>query len=1088
MCNLLIVSTLNVVCVVFGCLFFFVWCCLQILPCACDCYPATIVHDNHIHCLEKNLHFLLHIPSLIPNYTNTSQDLSTTTGKTDWKEEKEAKEEITSMNLLNGNINTDKLASAFDTLSQNSSKISELNVGFYINTPLICMIGIGEYKGNFEDLPSVKVDCINIISTFYSRWNYSAIFKNRHDKTTYLSKANEKNNGHEDENKHHNSSNSNGKLEQVVETGFKLSWTYDEIENFVEEVKWCLINNGHNGLIFVVSSHGGPENVIYTCDDCDFGSNDNEYQLGAIYNVFYPQQDKDDAPINPKEAILCQIPKIFIVDACRGMMRSKPVLNKKNNNEKTEKKANKEKKEEKVKTAGKENAQDKNKNSNLNSVVTGQNTVGKEATVENIANTDDHDAGTLIVEGRGNGGSAITVKKNTVKTKEEHLHKEANTCKIYANADGYMVHSGVEKGGMLIRSVNKVFKDVDFATSHTFDQIVLKISQLTREAATMVNNLFSETQLVVREGSFERELHFAVLNYNEPDLQQNQWQLRMNLYMEKQYFDKFYTKLFIENKSIDNDTISVWVEFENNNSNRDNLFESILSNKHLKEQFTIIKPNTSATFEKLSNIVYITAINESKNTLICDRFESTQERLYFFNDKLSPLFAKCDKNHNLLPKMIDPDQDEYGDIDHDKEKQKENLKEKENESKQKEEIIECSDCKRNIALDTNDVSIMENRYYYCYHCRNCYCISCCETRVIKANKMSLANAANVASTSRKISDPCVIMIGIGDYPASTGVFSSMYSILADYSNMLDLFGNKYGYSVLFRTTANETQYMSKLDVNNFQFKVQWSLSEIMAFIQESKEFISVNKHDSIIFVISSHGGDKDCIFLDSKNNLERVGLSLLWNQFYNVQSGCPYLADKPKLFIVNADQGSKESRIVKEKSSSEHGYVQQKGTNNNDNISKSSKKNNRDSNDSLMSKFDILAAIVDEKIQENEAQLQMEKKDNDNEKRVGIESNDHVNDKYLANENCCIIYANVNGYSMVDSGKNGSYLIRALRLVLADDICAQMNLDQIIGNVKMKTMELVRCNQHGNNNDWQQKQIVCCFNSIVGSVTFERKR
>ena len=57
----------------------------------------------------------------------------------------------------------------------------------------------------------------------------------------------------------------------------------------------------------------------------------------------------------------------------------------------------------------------------------------------------------------------------------------ANFVKIYANTEGFCVMDGSEHGGVFLRSVCKVFKDVNYVTNHKFTEIIFKIRKLQKE-------------------------------------------------------------------------------------------------------------------------------------------------------------------------------------------------------------------------------------------------------------------------------------------------------------------------------------------------------------------------------------------------------------------------------------------------------------------------------------------------------------------------------------------------------------------------------------------------------------------------------
>ena len=79
------------------------------------------------------------------------------------------------------------------------------------------------------------------------------------------------------------------------------------------------------------------------------------------------------------------------------------------------------------------------------------------------------------------------------------------------------------------------------------------------------------------------------------------------------------------------------------------------------------------------------------------------------------------------------------------------------------------------------------------------------------------------------------------------------------------------------------------------FKLEWHEDEIYDFIENVKKTVVENKHDSLMLFISSHG-DSDGVILDS--SCEEVSLTSIFAQFFG--NKCPYLLDKPKLFVTDS--------------------------------------------------------------------------------------------------------------------------------------------------------------------------------------------
>ena len=70
----------------------------------------------------------------------------------------------------------------------------------------------------------------------------------------------------------------------------------------------------------------------------------------------------------------------------------------------------------------------------------------------------------------------------TVKT-DDLYHEEENFCYIFANPDGYAVADGGERGGYLIRSVNRIFRNEQIVLINNFNDIVDSIRKDTKMLA-----------------------------------------------------------------------------------------------------------------------------------------------------------------------------------------------------------------------------------------------------------------------------------------------------------------------------------------------------------------------------------------------------------------------------------------------------------------------------------------------------------------------------------------------------------------------------------------------------------------------------
>ena len=177
------------------------------------------------------------------------------------------------------------------------SHVSSISDPFMMNDVLIVILGIGEYDSGLDNLVGVRKDYNNIIHTFVKHWKYKVLYKTSDMNVVY--------------------SNDMHMIEK--NRNYKLYWTCDDIELFVEQARQHVVKNKHNGMIFVISSHGDRDKVI-----CD--SNLEEYDLDEIFNAFSPQWKlllQSYKETEDESNHLFQIPKIFCIDSCRGNYKAK---------------------------------------------------------------------------------------------------------------------------------------------------------------------------------------------------------------------------------------------------------------------------------------------------------------------------------------------------------------------------------------------------------------------------------------------------------------------------------------------------------------------------------------------------------------------------------------------------------------------------------------------------------------------------------------------------------------------------------------------------------------------------------------------
>ena len=326
--------------------------------------------------------------------------------------------------------------------------ISTIGPAFIIYDPLVVILGIGKYNG-LPDLPGVTKDYQNVINTFVNCWKYKVFYQLNDNTNMYTNEINE----------------------VKCSNNYKLQWNIDEIEAFVENARKRIVKNKHDGLVFVLSSHGDTEKVIYDseCETCE---------LESLFMMFLPGASallESYTETKQETNSLFQIPKIFVLDHCRGDNKAKIT------------------------------------NMNVNMNDTNEMTDNKSDEKDTTRSAVQH---VISSKGKNNANKikAETFRLKTV-TKEQATTLAAqmtNFSKLYANTEGFSVADGSVKGGLFIRNVCAVFSDRNFVLKHLWNDIIIKIREYTKRDATIIGQLFNFTQLVENEGTFEKRVKFGI--------------------------------------------------------------------------------------------------------------------------------------------------------------------------------------------------------------------------------------------------------------------------------------------------------------------------------------------------------------------------------------------------------------------------------------------------------------------------------------------------------------------------------------------------------------------------------------------------
>ena len=287
--------------------------------------------------------------------------------------------------------------------------------------PLVVILGIGEYHDESQNLIGIGTDYKRCVHAFNNRYNYSVFYQNRKNEKIYsTTKMNLE----------------TAKLSRSV----KIEWTYEEIIEFFQNARNIVVNNKHDSLIIIISSHGESDGVI-------IDSNHDEMPLREIYHLF--TRGECD--------YLKAKPKIVFVDACRGKMLSNVKY------QDTSKQQD---------TGDHKNKNNQIKTKNVSSTITTANANNNSDELpesDNGSNSNNDDDNN---DNNHNNGS----KENAIEKQLNAYDKESNYRFIYATSDRDAVVESSKRGGHFMRSICSVFAHVDGVVSSDLDTIVYQIN------------------------------------------------------------------------------------------------------------------------------------------------------------------------------------------------------------------------------------------------------------------------------------------------------------------------------------------------------------------------------------------------------------------------------------------------------------------------------------------------------------------------------------------------------------------------------------------------------------------------------------
>ena len=355
-----------------------------------------------------------------------------------------------------------------------------------------------------------------------------------------------------------------------------------------------------------------------------------------------------------------------------------------------------------------------------------------------------------------------------------------------------------------------------------------------------------------------------------------------------------------------------------------------------------------------------------------------------------------------------------------------------------------------------------------------------------------------------ICNPLVVLLGIGKYDGHL----DLNGVKTDYKNMVHTFHDVWGYSIIYKTSLENENKLIKPESKPFKlsndnnnnnnsnnnkvnsninkninakiknqsckcqqkryYKLEWTCEEIDEYCQHISNEIEkgitnrkgnkkIKDYDGLIFIISCHG-ESDGVILDSK--CEEVSLLNIYGFFQSKE--CPKIADKPKIFMIDACRGS-----MREKPQP---FVREKGISVDTKSSKTTIAASTDADDSNYEK-DNKDNKENKDKDDNKGDERTERDarknddhDNDEEKKTDADvedknggtiagDNTHADvDKFHRESNFYKIYANPAGFASIE-GTKGGILIHSIKNVFCNiEQVVKSNLDDIFRQISIQSI------------------------------------
>ena len=313
-------------------------------------------------------------------------------------------------------------------------------------------------------------------------------------------------------------------------------------------------------------------------------------------------------------------------------------------------------------------------------------------------------------------------------------------------------------------------------------------------------------------------------------------------------------------------------------------------------------------------------------------------------------------------------------------------------------------------------------------------------------------------TSISIENPLIVPLGISIY--DKGVFPSLECVVMDYKNVEYAFNIVRSYDIAHYNQKNQMVLKRgnniKVSSKN-RFKLRWNEKEIFEFNNEIYDLINDPRYnyDCLLYFISCHG-DSGGVIYDSDGN--EIPLITIFDIFSNQH--CIKLRNKPKMYFIEACRGHMRTpRLANSNFSmideTKEAYALKLDSNNknsNCHLSLAQSSTSQAQPPAAASPIGANSCDCDEKKDDDVTSVSTALPSTAPLIKHHSKKMQHVFSKYNYNRE---IYANTEGYAVVEPGSKGGYMTRSIVQSIVNNEIFEKSFDEIMihsRNIMLKLM------------------------------------